>query len=115
MNEDPARGSTPRGLLRFGAKDKYLDQLEIYAMMVLIAIPGVDDVDSSIYFVDATNGGSEDMLSFSRADLDGLKRRWLAKIEIVLNEEEFKKTSGKYCSWCDYNKSKGGPCDPKGP
>ena len=97
------------------AKDKYADQLEIYAMMVMLWNEAVNEVDSSIYFVDATSGGREDLPSFTRDDLVGLVRRWSYKIETVLEEEVFKKKSGRYCSWCAYNASKGGPCDPKAP
>jgi len=107
----------PNGLLYPDAKDKYADQLEIYAMMLMLWFEGLNEVDSSIYFVDATNGGREDLPSFTRDDLPGLLRRWTSKIELVLEETEFKKKAGRYCSWCPYNKTKNheAPCDPKAP
>lgn len=45
-----------------------------------------------------------------RKDLRDAQRAWEQHIEPMMNDEVFAPRPGYYCSWCPWQKAKGGPC-----
>jgi len=48
--------------------------------------------------------------SFSRKTAEALVKRWAERAKPMMEDTEYPPKPGKHCSWCDYSKSKGGPC-----
>lgn len=87
---------------------KHVDQLDLYALGILIAYPEVDIVESSLWYLDQ---GVEETTRFSRKELPAMKKKWLSRSKPMLADRTFKATPNPLCKWCYFSKSKHGDCE----
>jgi len=88
-------------------KGAYRHQLEIYALFMFLKYPLIDTVEAALYYVDHDK---LDEVTYTRDELDGLKTKFIDLINTIESEQEFRKSPGPLCSWCDVEKC--GECNP---
>lgn len=89
-------------------RDGYEDQLELYALVVLLAYAGVEEVSCELWYLD-----SGDMVKskFKRCQLEALIAGWTLRPLPMLEDRIFPSRPGWYCRWCHYRKDNAGPCE----
>lgn len=96
--------------------DEYVEQLELYALAVLLMCPNVDEVRPRLVYVDEglVYPDPETPLAFKRSDIDMLKKLWAKRTRAMLNDTTFAPRPGNYCRRCFYRKGNaaagGGQC-----
>jgi len=85
----------------------YRHQLEIYAIFLFLKYPLIDTVEAALYYVDHD---VLDKVTYTRDELDGLKAKFIDLINTIESEQEFCKSPGPLCDWCDAQKI--GECNP---
>jgi hypothetical protein len=94
------------------AQEKYDDQLDLYNVLTLVTHPEVEEVASQLCFLDC-QPPHEPMVRrgrLNRKDLKKAQKRWEKKAMPILTDDTFAPRAGFMCRFCDYQKSKGGPC-----
>lgn len=89
-------------------KDDHDLQLSLYALGGFIIFPQAEVIMSKLWYLDE---GKEEKAKFVRGDLGQLKRDWLDRTARMMNDTRFPAKPGRYCSWCHFRKSNGGPCE----
>lgn len=86
---------------------EYGEQLELYALAVLLRFPHCAEVAPDLFFIDnATAYPAADALTiFTRKDLPRLKKAWLLRTKRLLSDTKFAPTPGWQCPGCYFNKS----------
>lgn len=88
-----------------------VEQLELYVLAKLIALPQVDDVEPALWYLKQGVILPEVPRVYGRAELPALKKKWSAKAKPMLLDETFKPNPGRHCEWCHWAKSRGGTCE----
>lgn len=92
---------------------EYEEQLELYSMTGLLKQPEIQVVSPRLWYVDhgvIHPNPEEREIEYTRADLPGLQKKWVARVKPMFNDRTFKPTPGDACRWCHFRKSNGGPC-----
>ena len=89
-------------------RDGYGDQLELYALVVLLAHPEVLEVSCELWYLDSGELASS---RFKRADLEELTARWTLRPLPMLEDRIFPSRPGWYCRYCHYRRDNAGPCE----
>lgn len=100
------------GKLRPELTDEYLEQLELYVLGVLLALPHVLTVKVQLVYTDLGLVYPPEPLMLSRGALPGLKKSWAGKVKPMLADTRFAPRPNDKCRWCFYGQSgklKGGP------
>lgn len=85
------------------------DQLELYALIGLSYFPEVKRVEYGAIYLDTGHVSNEGAVI--RGDMMDKKIQvWHGKAETMMNDEQLLPRPGAACRWCDYARSKGGPC-----
>lgn len=84
------------------------EQLELYAIPVLLAYPEVEVVQTELWYVDQGQIGG--LRHFRREQLPALTKGWEKRLVPMLTDTKFVPRPGDYCRRCHYRKSNGGPC-----
>lgn len=96
--------------------EEYVEQLELYALAALLLHPQVDEVRPRLAYVDQglIYPDPDEPLSFTRADIEPLKKLWAKRTRPMLNDTIFAPRPGQGCRYCYYRKSNkangGGQC-----
>lgn len=88
-------------------RGQYDDQLELYALGAMLTFDDVDTVVTTIRYLDH---GIEPEKTYSYRQYPQLRSSWLHRVRKMQQDVEFKPTPGEACRWCDFSKTKGGPC-----
>lgn len=105
---------TDQGILDIGEwksgspKETHVDQRKLYALFGLRAWLA-DEVRVTTYYLEHENTPPQRLVVKASAT-DKLKTIWLTRANQMATDEFCGPRPGFYCSWCDYAKSKGGPC-----
>lgn len=93
-------------------RDEYQEQLELYAVAGFLQWPQAARVRGQLWYVDQGVIKPEDPDAgvFQRKELPKLIKLWDQRTKPMLNDTVFAPRAGRYCSWCHFSKSKGGPC-----
>lgn len=83
-------------------------QLDLYALTAFLKYPRALTVAASMWYVDL---GEEETVTYQRSFLPKLQKDWMARVKPMLADTRFPTRPGRYCSWCSFAKSKGGPCE----
>lgn len=86
---------------------EYTEQLELYALAALLIYTSADTVSCRLWFLDS---GDEATYTATRADIEELKKKWVARTKPMLNDKRFAPKPGNHCRWCHFSKAKGGKC-----
>lgn len=109
------------GKYRPQSNAQYTEQLELYALGALLIMDDVDVVKPRLVYLDAevifpAPGTQEEQdLTFTRDDLEDLKKSWEARTKAMLNDRVFAPTPNNLCGWCHYRRDNaangGGQCE----
>lgn len=83
------------------------EQMEQFAVAVFGRYPQVNWLETRLMYVDT---GQEQHEEFTRSKAPLLISKYEKRLEPVKNDKEFAPRPGSHCRWCDFAKSKGGPC-----
>lgn len=89
------------------ARPEHAAQAELYAVSTFLRYSRVERVTVRFWYLDHA---SESVYRFARSDKDELIRRWERKVKPMLNDTIMAPKPGQHCAWCDFAKSKNGPC-----
>ena len=90
--------------------EKHADQLELYALALFAAYPGLKTVEAAPWYLDLDRE-DDPVYIFRRSEEMGLRGKWAARAKKLTDETEFKANpSFRWCKQCGYNKRNGGPC-----
>jgi hypothetical protein len=83
------------------------DQRRLYFLLAAAKWPHVMDFKIQSYYFDL---GDKKTLEMTREELGPVREDFNARIHIMTSDDIMAPRPGYYCRWCDYAKSKGGPC-----
>lgn len=85
--------------------NEYLEQLELYALAVLLRYPHCEEVQPDLYFIDAQAAypSAKEPLVFTQKDVPRLKKTWEMRVRKMLNDKRFPPKPGWYCPGCYFN------------
>ena len=88
----------------------YALQLELYALGALLKWPDPKTVvRPRLAYVDV--GVVHETRAYTMLDTPALKKTWEARVKPMMADTSFKPTPSDFaCRYCDFSKSKGGPC-----
>lgn len=94
---------------RIYAKDE--EQLELYALGLFHAFPGVQKVEAELWYL---KSDEQITLTITRAEQPQIQKSWEQRASRVLEAREFPPKPGPPGRWpckhCDFSRDKGGPC-----
>lgn len=87
--------------------NEYLEQLELYALAVLLRYPHCKEVAPDLYFIDAQQAypAPKELIVFTQADVPRLKKAWQLRVKRMLADTKFSPKPGWYCPGCYFNAS----------
>lgn len=85
----------------------HAQQGELYAASVFVRYSQVQRITVRFWYLDH---GTESVYRFARADAAELIEKWTKRVQPMLNDTVFAPRPGKHCHWCNFAKSKEGPC-----
>jgi hypothetical protein len=83
------------------------DQVELFAMTAMVRYPETEKVITRLAYFDS---GAQVMNEFDAKDREALKAKWAAKVRPMFEDTVFAPKPSEKCRWCNFSKSKGGPC-----
>ena len=101
------------GKYREDQNELYVEQLELYALAVLILYEHVEKVVPQLTYLDVgfVYPPIGQAIEFTRKDIPKLKKLWAKRIKPMLNDTIFAPTPNRFCNWCYFkaaNKDNGG-------
>lgn len=87
--------------------ENHRDQAKIYAAAFLARYPEAPDVTVDFVYTDLKELGS---LTVGREHLPQIHANTSERVAAMVADEEFKPRPSRLCAWCDYSRTKGGPC-----
>lgn len=84
------------------------DQPRFYALLTFIAMPEIQLIRPGLWYVEQNL--KEPVKPISRDMLEPMKIEFRQRIERIEKERNWRPSMGPQCNWCQYAKSKGGPC-----
>lgn len=85
------------------------EQLKLYGVAGLRTYPHAVEARGVLHYTD--HGPRADaQLVVKRSEERHLIKFWEGRVKPMFNDRRFAPRPGPYCSWCDFAKSKGGPC-----
>ena len=88
------------------ARPEHAQQAELYAISVFLR-HHVGGVTVRFWYLDH---GTESVYRFGKIDAEPLIQKWNGKVKRMLSDEIMAPKPGHHCNWCDFAKSKDGPC-----
>lgn len=83
------------------------EQIELYAICGACVYPEVQRVTDEFWFIDADNTYTK---QYTREHLEELKKKYANYVKPLYAEETWPPAPSMACKWCNFSKSKGGPC-----
>ena len=90
-------------------KPDHADQLSLYALGGLLKFPEVEEVTPELWYLDHGTK-NENPVTYTRDDLEKLKKEWELKVKPMLNDKTFKPKPNYTCRYCPFSKANGGKC-----
>lgn len=91
--------------------DKHEEQLRLYGAAALSRYPDLETANGEIWYLDHDQKTIPKLsIEFTRKDVPPIRKDFERRIRPMLNDKKFAPRPGPGCRWCDYSKSKGGPC-----
>jgi hypothetical protein len=100
------------GKIKPGKDEEYKKQLRLYNASVLAGMPEVHEVSSELAFVDVKDGNPYSVTgpTLTRNELEAEKKWWEKESFPMFADRTFPPTANGLCGYCEFSKSKGGPC-----
>jgi len=91
--------------------EEYKCQLELYGVAGLSRMPTVTSVTAQLVYSDLGILYPADApIVFPREQLEGLRKIWTNRVRPMFADRRFSPRPGYYCRYCEFSKTKGGPC-----
>ena len=87
--------------------DENVDQVELFSLAAMHVHPKVNNWDIRLWYLDS---GDEVTFVRNRSTKDRIKHEWLERIGPMFADETFAPRPNKFCRFCHFRKSNGGPC-----
>ena len=87
--------------------DENVEQIELFALSGFHIHPQVDNFEMRLWYLDS---GEEVVEERSRDQVPEMKAAWMDRIGPMFNDTIFAPKPNKFCDWCHFRKSNGGPC-----
>jgi hypothetical protein len=84
-----------------------MEQVEVYALLAFAKFDAVQTVVGELWYLDHEEPHEK---AFHRAQAPKLARRWEQRADRLLSAVQYPPRPNRFCDWCPYNESKGGPC-----
>lgn len=85
---------------------EYLEQIELYALAVLLRYPHCKRVIPDLFFIDAMDSYPHELdLVFTQKDVKRLKKTWEMRVKRMLADTKFAPKPGWQCPGCFFNHS----------
>lgn len=91
-------------------KDTHGDQRKLYALFGMRKWTYVDEVKVTTYYLEDTAPPQQLIVKNTATAEEKLKALWNGRVEQMRSDKILAPKPGDHCRWCDYAKSKGGPC-----
>jgi hypothetical protein len=102
-------GSTSHVLdWKTGKERDYGEQLKLYALVILVSYPEVEEVSTEVCYIDLQKRAPGP--TFKRSQLGELKDWLTGRVSKIENDDIFAPKPDYGCRWCYFRKSNGGPC-----
>lgn len=88
-------------------RDGYDEQLSLYALGGFLKFPKVKTVETQLWYLDS---GDQVIDSYSMSETKALMSTWNKRVIPLLSDTTFKPKPSNGCRFCNFSKSKGGPC-----
>lgn len=100
------------GKFRPDSCEDYQEQLELYALAALLLYPHIKEVRPRLAYLDLgmIYPKDDEPIIYTPADVPRLKKLWLQRTKAMLNDTKFAPKPNRFCGWCHFRKSNGGPC-----
>lgn len=83
------------------------DQMSQFAVAIVARFPHVTHVSTRLAYLDT---GQEEIAEFSSRDVPKLKAEFEKRVAAMTGDHTFPMRPNDKCKWCNFSKSKGGPC-----
>lgn len=87
--------------------DTHIDQAKLYGVALLSKEPKIQTARVEFFYLDKVD--IVDM-EIDRDEAQEIKQNFEARASVIALAEEFEPRPTKFCKWCSYAKSAGGPC-----
>lgn len=86
---------------------EYLEQLELYALAVLLRFPHCQETAPDLYFLDTAQAypKPDALITFTRKDIPRLQKTWALRVKRLLADTKFAPKPGWQCPGCWFNHS----------
>lgn len=100
------------GKFNEGMYESYKEQLELYALAVLLYYPALEEVRPKLCNLDLgiTYPPEDSASTFTRKDIPRLKALWAKRTKPMLNDTIFAPRPNDKCRYCSFRAGNGGPC-----
>ncbi len=89
----------------------YDEQLEFYAMAIMIAFPEVEEVIAELGFTDHGVTLTRPAGCLTRKEMEAVHTKWKNKIRPMFADKRFAPRPGNHCRWCYQSRNRGGTCE----
>lgn len=86
------------------------EQIELFALAGYLRFPGMDKVDTRLWYTDADPTDNEIHREYTAAEMEAIKKDWTKRVVPLFKDRKFAPTPNDKCGWCPFSKAKGGPC-----
>lgn len=86
--------------------DYHDDQVHLYAAL-MFARYEVEYVQVELWY---TRDGETVVDEYTRSQYPRMKKDWEARVKPMFRDTKFLPVEGDHCRWCNFSKTKGGPC-----
>ena len=91
--------------------EEYKLQLDLYAAASIARYPDSKIVTAQLLYTDlGITYPDEEPIVYTAKEAIAAQKQWDKRVKPMFNDKTFAPRPGKYCSWCPFSKSKGGPC-----
>ena len=99
------------GKMREEKNEEDLLQLDLYVAAGATQFPDAKQFTSQLLYTDmGVRFPEKAPVTVSRAAALKRQAEWNKRVKPMFNDRKFVARPGFYCRWCDFSKSKGGPC-----
>jgi RecB family exonuclease len=83
------------------------DQVELFALTAMVRYPQAPKVMTRLAYLD---NGQQVTAEYDSKDREALRAKWEKKVAPLFREETWAAKPNDKCGWCNFSRSKGGPC-----
>lgn len=93
------------GQIREDEIPKYVEQLDLYALISFLRFPSVEVVRPKLAYLDV--GEFYEDRDYTRDEVPALIKVWNKNVKPMFADRSFKPCPNKWCGWCAYGKQRG--------